>query len=328
MIVTEYSPQGQSNKKILIIGDLIIDRTIYCTVPKISPEAPVPVAMVEPSGIIETPGGAGLAASYAVKNNIDSIFLTVVGRDRENFLIDNNIDSEQLEYGTIVNPRKTRYIDTGSNHHLLRADTDKMIDKSIFERNSFQKNFVFLFTSILADENISGIVMLDYCKGIFDNELLVQEIISISRARFIPVYIDSRSDNLNKFTGANVLKLNTKEFERAKETLRADSIGSISRKLDLDYVIVTHGKDGAELYTNEEGAPILSYKQDLSHYNGAPDVTGCGDVFDVTFCFNWCIKDISISGSISRAVDKATEFAYKPIKERLYVNTERKDTKS
>lgn len=321
-IVTESFLQEKENQKskLLIIGDLIIDRTIYCTVSKISPEAPVPVAMIEPNGIVETPGGAGLAASYASKNNIDSIFLTVVGNDKETFIDNCKIDYEQLEYKSPLNPRKTRYIDIKSNHQLLRADTDAMIDKSIFHMVTFQDAFLKLFNKILKEENISGIVILDYCKGIFNRPRIAYEIINIAADKGIQTYVDTRRHDLSIFSGVNILKLNDKEFTYAKNSCNP-------RYLGLDYLVVTHGKDGASIFQTKNNifTNLENFKSNLGNYSGTPDATGCGDVFDVTFCENWCINKNNIVNSLKIAVDKATKFAYTPIEERLNVNTRTKN---
>lgn len=319
MTAIESFHQDQQSKPILLIGDLIIDRTIYCTVSKVSPEAPVPVAMIEPNGIVETPGGAGLAASYALKNNIHTVFITACNSKWAEILgLEDGVYQEN-------NVRKTRYVDTHSNYHLLRADTDLMIEKTDTYTNEFCDLWRANIISLLAKKKVSGVVILDYCKGLLDNEKLVQELIRTARQFEIPVYVDSRSGNLIKYTGANIIKVNTKEFSVASNALNISSAWQLSKKLELDHVIITHGKYGAEIFSREEGSSRVSCRPDLSSFNGAPDVTGCGDVFDVTFCSNWCIKGLSINASLCFAVQEATEFAYKPIEERLHVNTKRKD---
>jgi len=310
MTATESSQVDQGN--LLIIGDLLIDRTIYCTVPKISPEAPVPVAMVEPNGIIETPGGAGLAASYASKNNLNSIFLTAVQKNRSQFLTDHKIRAYTPKYRADINPRKTRYIDVSSNHHLLRADTDLMMDESVFKSEEFINKMIEGLNFIIENYNIKGIVMLDYCKGIFDDVKIPQAIIETAKENGIFTYVDSRSEVLYKFRGADILKLNDKEFHSALNS------GNLSTT-DVEHIIITSGKDGAALMKHgKQGNVFLhEYKPDLSSYSGTPDVTGCGDVFDVTFCWYYCIKELSVEEAIDTASKDATHFAYQPIKERL-----------
>jgi sugar/nucleoside kinase (ribokinase family) len=109
-----------------------------------------------------------------------------------------------------------------------------------------------------------------------------------------------------------MLKLNKKEFTQAnKKYLTQDcTSGRLRNMLQANNLIVTKGAEGAVLYPS-------MYEAKPEVFDGSPDVTGCGDVFDVTFCYNYYIKKKSLKSSLKIAVDRATRFAYEPITERL-----------
>jgi D-beta-D-heptose 7-phosphate kinase / D-beta-D-heptose 1-phosphate adenosyltransferase len=304
---TVIESQEADQEHLLIIGDLIIDRTIYVTVPKISPESPVPVAMVEPDMAVETPGGAGLAAAFASKNSIRSIFLTTTSDDRIDWLSKFNIATYRAIES--LNVRKTRYIDIKSNYHLLRVDTDKAI-----KLPNPGANLIKSVNELLYKYNISCVLFLDYCKGIFTSVNLVKDLISVIKERSIPIYVDTRSKDILKFSGVDILKLNNNELSSLFMSDQYNSINNIISSLIINELVITKGENGADIYSLDEK---VSYSPDLSKYTGIPDVTGCGDVFDVSFCYNRYIKKRDLMKSVSNAVDIATDFAYKSIKERL-----------
>ena len=84
--------------------------------------------------------------------------------------------------------------------------------------------------------------------------------------------------------------------------------------MNLKTLIVTRGKNGASIYGKKNE---YSFKPDVSKYIGTPDVTGCGDAFDISFCYYSFIKKLIPAIALELASTKATRFAYKPIKDRL-----------
>ncbi len=320
MTVTE-STQVDPRAKVLLIGDLLIDRTFYVDVPKLSPEAPVPVAMLT-GRPVDTPGGAGLAAAYAAVDNIPLIFATYTSLELSAWMsglydlpiIHPSTHSEN------TNAVKTRYIDNERHYHLLRVDSDRTVPEP-FRDEVDEKSWFDWVERTLKNEHIKVLALLDYRKGLL-NEARSQRLIAMALDANIPVYVDSRCHNLKKFSGATIIKLNSTEFKAALENLSCDSTSDLSNELGIRYIIETQGAKGAEMW---DGSYINCGKRkgyachvpDLSKHEGSPDVTGCGDVFDVTFCYEWGIKKVGFYEAIKVAVETATRFAYKPIGERL-----------
>jgi D-beta-D-heptose 7-phosphate kinase/D-beta-D-heptose 1-phosphate adenosyltransferase len=306
------------DKKILIIGDLIIDKTIWVEVKKVSPEAPVPVAEILPyEGSQRSPGGAGFAAAFAEKDGIPSLFLTSCPVSTTSWLNKLGINAQAHE--TYDNVTKIRYIDIATNYHLIRVDTDQTIYPPNLRTFSGAIRFQDHVNSILESHDIACIMLLDYCKGLLTEETITQWLVETSKSNGIPIYTDSRSEDLTRFKDVNILKLNAKEYSFAFGALNASCALDVKSKLNVDTLIVTKGPEGAELYTCPPGGQWSEslYTPDLSKYSGSPDVTGCGDAFDVSFCYNWAILGKSLAESLKAAVDRASGFAYEPIGDRI-----------
>lgn len=306
----------------MIIGDLLIDRTYYVDVHKISPEAPVPVAMLT-GPPVDTPGGAGLAAAFAAVDKIPAVFATYTS-DHYSYQVYNKYKIPIIHVGPPseeVNAIKMRYIDSERHYHLLRVDNDDITPKPFQDYNE-QISWFKQIEEALRQGNIGILTLLDYKKGLL-NEARTQRLIIMARDTNTPIYVDSRSHDLRKFTGATILKLNKNEFLGACKHLDTidDGLDSpapyeIIRKLNLEYLIVTCGSEGACIFRK----PVI-YTMPICvkapEHEGSPDVTGCGDVFDCTFCYHFGINKVEIATALKLAVDRATQFAYSPIGERL-----------
>lgn len=309
MTVIESNQVKKGN--LLLIGDLLIDKTWHVRATKLSPEGPVPVVQLSSECAIETPGGAGLAASFGVKNfpHIDLAFYTATTIEKHKWLDEKGIFtiSTKIEPSKVI--YKTRYIDEESRYHLLRVDNDEIAGKSMLDRKQF-----FTDLESLISLGLNGIALLDYRKGIFDDERLIKQLICIARENNIPVYVDSRAGCLKKFSSSNYLKLNHKEFTQACENIGCLNTKELIESLYLDSLIITKGEEGAEIHIKDQA---YSYRTPLDPYPGAPDVTGCGDAFDISFCYYRFIEGLEPVQAMQKAVEMATNYAHMPIEERL-----------
>lgn len=290
----------------LIMGDLIIDETWYVNAKKLSPEAPVPVGYLTLPKPKLSPGGASLAASYALKQNYPFTFLTATNKDNRKWLQKKGMEVYSLV--PVENVKKTRYIDTNSNYHLVRIDNDEVVDFPVITKDTLMPVLEKLL------DGISSLVMLDYRKGIFSNIDTIQTVITEAVRHNIPVYVDTRC-KVDKFKMATFLKLNEKEYTAATAAQSINYPQDLCRKLNIPNLIITEGKKGAKLYTIE--GEFYQFKPDIKNYTGTPDVTGCGDVFDVNFCYYCFQEGYSPTEALALSVNKATEYAYMQIGDRL-----------
>jgi D-glycero-beta-D-manno-heptose-7-phosphate kinase len=303
MTATDY-PQA---KKLLIIGDTIVDETWYVKVSRLSPEAPVPVASILSKNPIRSAGGAALAAAYSTKIKFPSLFITTTDTSTSKWLGD--LEVPNINFISENHISKTRYIDKESNYHLLRVDNDDVSDQRIIAPDEIKT----LLDHI--DPLIKGVVVLDYRKGMLLNKATCQAIATFARQRNIPSYVDTRGDVTN-FSGYNYLKLNEKEYVAACAALNINSRSKLGKALSLDNIIVTSGKNGATIENIDNGI-INKHYPSIGSHEGTPDVTGCGDVFDINFCYYRFIEGLTANTSLRLSVEEATAFAYRPIGERL-----------
>lgn len=311
MITTDSQNQAT---RLLIIGDIVIDETWHVRVRGLSPEGPVPIAMLEGQEPVIKPGGAGLAATYAARSNINVHLLTACGSQNKKLLEENGVPTTSV--APIVNVVKKRYIDIDSGYHLIRVDNDDVVDKP----NIVTENICPQIEKILDQKNISVVSMLDYRKGMFFNEDTCRNIISLCHRRGVKVYVDTRCST-RKFMGVDYLKLNKHEYKMALKELEVKNKSDIVNKLEIGRLIVTKGRDGALIHYGKEDDYSTFFPQ---HYSGTPDVTGCGDVFGVMFCDYISRHNNKYENkrelefdAVKKAVDEATYFAYQDTESRI-----------
>ena len=168
-------------KKILVIGELCIDRFVYGEVKRLSPEAPVPV--FNPKDIIENKGMAG-----NVVENLNSLYS----------------DSEVLHWHQNDNIIKTRYVDYKSNHMFIRIDDEKIpCDKINFLTPEQRKTI----------SESDAVIISDYDKGLISKDL-IKNIASISKLTIL----DSRKIlDYSTISDVDYVKLNQTEYENNRE---------------------------------------------------------------------------------------------------------------
>jgi bifunctional ADP-heptose synthase (sugar kinase/adenylyltransferase) len=301
MTIIESSLQ---NEVLIILGDLLVDKTHYVKVSRLSPEAPIPIA-----DIIETkstPGGAGLGACYARKHNIPSILFFAIS-DSGSLLLEEN----KINYLNVCNVEnnieKIRHQDLVSGYQLLRADTDKITKPP----ELVISNLLDSITILSKKYTIKAVVCLDYIKGLMSEESRWR-LADYCNLNNLNLYVDSKKHQAN-YSSASVLKFNSKELHEFMEEHGLSSKDDVCGFLETSTIIETKGGDGAEIFLLGQN---YSHKTKTIH-GGIPNVSGCGDVFDICFCNNFYLLNQDIIQAFENAVDSATVYAYSPIKERL-----------
>lgn len=198
-----------SSIKILVIGDIMLDRFLYGTVERISPEAPVPIfkAGTEKQML----GGAGNVVANLTDLGCQVMFIGIVGKDKDGLKISRLLSQcgakhhllKLNNYPTIV---KTRII--AGNNHLLRADQEDILP--FFENRMVQ----FKRILIRAVQNADIVLLSDYNKGILTQKT-TPVIIDICRHLNKKVIIDPKGNDYTKYQNAFLIKPNLKEFSEA-----------------------------------------------------------------------------------------------------------------
>ena len=257
---------------VLVVGDVLMDRYVYGTVGRISPEAPIPVLSVERE--IAVPGGAGNVVRTLSALGIATAFISVVGDDQTGSDVTGliggqaNVEPWLLVQGGRSTTLKTRFL--GSNQQLLRADWEQAapIHPKLAER--------LLRIAGDAMTMTNATVLSDYGKGVLAEDVAAR-LIAAGRAGGRPVVVDPRGTDYSRYAGADVIM--PTQAELATETRLAASSDAQVREaattLRLRHgfgaVVALRGPAGLSC-TDAEGTTYYPIRREAVF-----DVTGSGD---------------------------------------------------
>lgn len=268
----------ESDKWVLVIGDLMLDRYLIGDVQRISPEAPVPVVLLKHQN--DRAGGAANVAANLANLGITTRIAGCVGEDAEATtllaLINHlGIKSEAViqssERPTIA---KTRVM--SSHQQIVRIDQESQAALSEAENTELH----ILITRAIHDQP-AIVILSDYAKGVL-SESTCRFIIETCHKAKIPVLVDPKGHDYTKYKGATALTPNKKETAEACGVSMNDNKAllaaakQLKKSLGLDFLAVTRG---------EEGITLL--EQDADHHIAATakqvfDVSGAGDTVIAT----------------------------------------------
>ncbi len=268
-----------SPKTILVIGDVILDQYTYGSSKRISPEAPVPVVLVEKREV--RAGGAGnvvlnLKALGMMPRIVGRIGNDIEGKMLQRLLIDADIDCRFLMTDeTMKTPAKTRII--SGAQQLLRIDDEQQSLISQEVEETLLDNIESFF------ENVSLVAISDYAKGTL-SERFLKKIIEMANKKNIISIVDPKGNDFRKYSGCTIIKPNASEalasFGGEKDLSKATS--RIFENMVVDVVMVTRSEKGISLYYPDgvkENYPVVPKE--------VRDVTGAGDT--VLGCIAACL---------------------------------------
>ena len=258
------------DKKVFVVGDVLLDKYVYGTVDRINPENPG-AHLLKINKEEYRLGGAGNVAMNIASLNASASLISIIGEDKEGFIVerlclDNEIDTffVRRRGESIV---KERYIESDHNHYILRADYGETT------LNSIDGDLVNNICEGLRSSNFDALILSDYNKIMFKGDLGAR-LIEFAREKKVPVVVDSKPANILSFRHATLVCPNLKEAREitgmfsASERELAERIRKIA---ESDYVIVTCGKKGMVCYGG------LQYNEIPTNTRGVVDVTGAGD---------------------------------------------------
>lgn len=261
---------------ILVVGDLMLDRYLWGTVSRISPEAPVQVLKVDREE--NRLGGAGsvianLAALGAEVHALGVIGTDVPGDRLALLFEEQGLDASGLRRDETVNTtQKTRVI--ARAQHLLRIDRDAA--------DLPAEVLAGLEQEVLARlDRVKAVLLSDYGKGVFAGEL-GRRIAAAGRSKGVPVLVDPHpSTPFSRFTGATAMTPNRSETAGAVEIQPRDpasfraAADALVERFQLDWAAVTLDRDGIYLRRRGEQGPGLRLP---ARSRDVFDVAGAGDM--------------------------------------------------
>ena len=261
------------NAKVLCIGDVMLDRFVYGSVTRISPEAPIPIIRVERESAML--GGAGNVARNATALGASVRFLSLVGDDLPGREVMEYVANDKgvEPYIQIERNRpttiKTRYIAGGQQ--LLRSDNETTATLAA----PTISNLSALAAQLAPD--VSAIILSDYGKGVLHGDV-VAATIAAARKAVKPVIVDPKGTDYSIYRGATVVTPNRAEAQAATGIdIQSDEDASsaatkIITECGIENVLLTRSQDGMTLVTSKGEATHLP-----TEAREVFDVSGAGD---------------------------------------------------
>lgn len=269
---------GLKDKKIAIIGDLMLDVYIWGKVGRISPEAPVPVVDVEEESY-RFGGAANVGLNIKSLGGIP-LLIGVIGYDREASIFDSLLEENHfIKDGVFVNEERPTTVKTriiAHSQHVVRIDKEDRNDIT----EEFENKILDYLKSHLSD--LKGIILEDYNKGVLTKGL-IKKVIKLANEHKIFVTVDPKFDNFFEFKNVTVFKPNKKETEDILATkLISDetvlhACKTLKEKLNPEYVLLTRGEKGMSLFTSADKFDSIPTKA-----RKVADVSGAGDTVIAT----------------------------------------------
>ena len=270
--------QNFDNKKILVIGDVMLDQFMLGEVRRISPEAPVPIVEVKKHTFI--PGGAGNVANNISSLSGKPIIVGIIGNDDTGKRLKKEFEERKIDISGLVvdNSRstilKTRVI--AHNQQVVRIDREekKEIDKKIIQK------LKMIIERKISD--VSAVVFSDYNKGLTNIDF-VEDVIDLSKKYKKIVVVDPKPQNLLKFKNVTIIAPNQTEAyisvgKIVDEKYPIEKVGfEILELLNSSAVLITQGENGMTLF--EKNRKVTHIKSIASEVY---DVTGAGDTVVAT----------------------------------------------
>jgi rfaE bifunctional protein kinase chain/domain len=252
--------------RLLVVGDVMLDRYWFGDVSRISPEAPVPVVRIEKREA--RLGGAANVARNAAALGAHCGLLGVVGNDEagdevEQILRESSIDSYLKRDEAISTIVKLRVI--GRQQQMVRIDFEEAPSETTLRDKLTQ------FKAVLPDYDV--IIFSDYNKGSLVN---VAEMIRMAREAGKTVMVDPKGDDFTPYRGATMLTPNKLELKRivgtwkTEEQLTAKAQG-LREELGLSALLLTRSEEGMSLYTAEEVVHVPADAREVFDVSGAGD---------------------------------------------------------
>ncbi|MFQ5645606.1 MAG: D-glycero-beta-D-manno-heptose-7-phosphate kinase [bacterium] len=284
--------RSYSTKRLLVVGDLMLDEYIVGNVERISPEAPVQVVEVKKEKF--TIGGAGNVAENIVSLNAAVSVCGVIGNNSDGRRLRKKLEDSNIDTAGIVvddnrpTTRKTRIIGP-MNQQVLRIDWE--VNKPVSEKT--QKHIFQYFVKNVSQ--FDAVIVSDYAKGVITRPL-INKITACCRERRLPLVVDPKGKNYARYREATMITPNLREISQEygrpikteDELIKAADY--LIEKHSFDSVLVTRSSEGMTLVRQgKRPVTIPAIARDVF------DVSGAGDTVAA-------VMGLSLAGKVSYEV--------------------------
>jgi rfaE bifunctional protein kinase chain/domain len=266
--------EGFQKKRVLIIGDLMLDRYIWGTIDRMSPEAPVPVVSVNRHDA--RPGGAGNVTLNISSLGATPVLCSLIGKDKAGEMLKECFMRQSISTeGLIVSSsrpttEKTRVI--AQDHHIVRIDEETDALPTVEE----ERAILDCVQKLLPTCDV--VIFQDYDKGVL-NESIISKVISLARAKGVPTIVDPKKRNIQHYRGVTLFKPNLKELrdglkqqvDPTKDGDVADAVSKLKSTLSADGLMTTLSEHGVYIDYNGQKVRLPAHSRQITDVSGAGD---------------------------------------------------------
>lgn len=252
--------------RILIIGDIMLDRYWFGEVERISPEAPVPVVHVARRE--DRLGGAANVARNARALGAQVMLAGIVGKDEAGQAVQGLLEADGIEHTLI---QDTDFQTIVKMRVLARQQQMMRVD---FEQKPTQACVSRLTQQLLDQIDKADVLVLsDYAKGVLGQ---VEALIAHARKREIPVLVDPKGLDYERYEGSSLITPNRAELQQIvglwqSEAELEEKAQLLRQRLNLEGLLVTRSEQGMTLYTDRQRAHEDAQAQEVFDVSGAGD---------------------------------------------------------
>lgn len=278
---TEELFQHMNEKKVLVVGDVMIDAYLSGVVERISPEAPVPVVSLQKR--TSRPGGAANVAMNLRALGAKPFLCSIVGNDFRKKELIALLEEHEIDTQAIVTdpsrPTTTKFRIIGNKTHMLRVDEEISTDVD----KQTELALLDAIEKLLNKEKPDLIILQDYNKGVLTTEV-IRKTIALARERSIATAVDPKRKNFDAFEGATLFKPNLKEFsEGINATINPEDLeglksitASYQQQHNIDMMLLTLSEFGI-CYNLKDSTNKKQFGHYKAHFREISDVSGAGD---------------------------------------------------
>ncbi|CAB3679802.1 D-glycero-beta-D-manno-heptose-7-phosphate kinase [Achromobacter mucicolens] len=264
--MNSFPAEAISRSRVLVVGDVMLDRYWFGEVERISPEAPVPVVRVARRE--DRLGGAANVARNVAALGGHVTLVGVLGQDEAGDSVrrlstEAGIQGDLIADNELHTTLKMRVL--GRQQQLLRVD---------FEQHPSQASLDAVDAALarhLANHDI--VVLSDYAKGVLTR---VESLIALARSAGIPVLVDPKGDDYSRYRGATLVTPNRSEMQQAvgrwnSEAELTDRAQRLRADLDLEALLVTRSEQGMTLFSDAGRDHTDAQAHEVFDVSGAGD---------------------------------------------------------
>ena len=269
----QFVEERAQDCRVLVVGDVMLDKYYYGEVKRISPEAPVPVTRVLREK--ETLGGAANVAHNLALLGCHTYLCGVVGDDYHRQSLEEKLAATGIHFEGLIctpGPTTTKLRVLGGHQQMIRLDFEETAPVAGSDEKA-----LLAYVELRLQQGIDSVIISDYAKGVC-TPAVCEHVIKICANKGVPVVIDPKGGNWNKYSGADYITPNLKELNEVLVKAVANDDEAVSkaaktvkRKYRIKNIVATRSERGLSLISSRAAVHIPTLAQEVFDVSGAGD---------------------------------------------------------